>query len=275
MKRLVVIVLAVSAFAGCKKNDMVAGDDDDGSGTPDATIPTMTTDVSTDITADTEWSGLVKVHAAINIDAGVTLTIDPGTVVQLDPTAAFTVKGTVNANGAKNNVVTIGPGTASRFWGDWTLSTGVINMTYVEMKGGGFQISNTGKLVARDSEFSQHTHDLLVMSGGEVDMQYSWIGMPEGQTDTTHCDMHFEGGSPMVTVSHSNISTSAYGIMFYAGTGVNLTYNNWFSNQLDMEKLGNTTGDVSFGWFKVGTPSASSLTANSMATAMVTDAGPR
>jgi hypothetical protein len=54
-----------------------------------------------------------------------------------------------------------------------------------------------------------------------------------------------------------------------------LTYNNWFSNQLDMEKLGNTTGDVSFGWFKVGTPSASSLTANSMATAMVTDAGPR
>jgi hypothetical protein len=196
-------------------------------------------------------------------------------VIQMDPTAAFTVLGTVNVNGAKGNVVTIGPGTASRFWGNWNMASGSVNMTYVESKGGGFEISGTGKLMVRDSEFSQHSHDLLVMSGGEVDMQYSWIGVPEGQTDTTHCDMHVEGGNPMVTVSHTNLSTSAYGIMFYTGTSVNLTYNNWFSNQIDMDKTSGTVGDVSFGWFKAGTPVFTNLTANSMAGGMVADAGPR
>jgi hypothetical protein len=276
MKRLLVVVLAVSAFAGCKKADDATGDDD-GSGMqqPDATIPMMTTDVNADVTSDTTWTGLVKVHKAITIAAGATLTVDPGTVIQMDPTAAFTVLGTVNVNGAKGNVVTIGPGTASRFWGDWNMASGAVNMTYVESKGGGFEISGTGKLMVRDSEFSQHTHDLLVMSGGEVDMQYSWIGVPEGQTDTTHCDMHIEGGNPMVTVSHTNLSTSAYGIMFYTGQSVNLTYNNWFSNQIDMDKTSGTTGDVSFGWFKAGNPAFANLTTNSMATGMVADAGPR
>ncbi|MEO8844253.1 MAG: hypothetical protein ABI591_25495 [Kofleriaceae bacterium] len=273
MKRLLVVVLAVSALVACKKDDAATGDG--GNNSPDATLPTMTTDVNADVTADTTWTGLVKVHKAITIAAGVTLTVDPGTVIQMDPTTGFTVLGTVDVNGAKNNVVTIGPGTASRFWGNWNLASGTVNMTYVESKGGGFSISGTGKLMARDSEFSQHSHDLLVLSGGEVDMQYSWIGLPDGQTDTTHCDMHVEGGNPMVTVSHSNLSTSAYGIMFYAGQSVDLTYNNWFANQTDMDKSGNTTGDVSFGWFKAGNPSKPGLTANSLATGMVADAGPR
>ncbi|HEX7704391.1 MAG TPA: hypothetical protein VF403_26805 [Kofleriaceae bacterium] len=275
MKRLLVVVLAVSAFAACKKaDDGTTGDDGSGS-TPDATIPTMTTDVNADVTSDTTWTGLVKVHTAITIAAGATLTVDPGTVIQMDPTAGFTVLGTVNVNGAKGNVVTIGPGTASRFWGNWNMASGTVNMTYVESKGGGFSVSGTAKLMIRDSEFSQHTHDLLVIGGGEVDMQYSWIGLPDGQTDTTHCDMHVEGGNPMVTVSHSNLSTSVDGIMFYTGQGVNLTYNNWFSNQTDMDKFTATTGDVSFGWFKVGTPTKPNLTTNSMATGMVADAGPR
>jgi hypothetical protein len=275
MKRLLVVVLAISAFAACKKaDDGTTGDD--GSGSPDATIPTMTTDVNADVTSDTTWTGLVKVHKAIAIAAGVTLTVDPGTVIQMDPTAGFTVLGTVNVNGAKGNVVTIGPGTASRFWGDWNMASGAVNMTYVESKGGGFSVSGTAKLMIRDSEFSQHTHDLLVIGGGEVDMQYSWIGVPEGQTDTTHCDIHVEGGNPMVTVSHSNLSTSVYGIMFYTGQGVNLTYDNWFSNSTtNMDKTSGTTGDVSFGWFKGGNPSFANLTENSMATGMVADAGPR
>jgi hypothetical protein len=196
-------------------------------------------------------------------------------VIQFDATAGITVVGTVNVNGVKGNVVTIGPGPTNAFWGDWTLATGTLNMTYVEMKGAGFSISGTGKLMARDSEFSHHTHDLLVVGGGSVDVQYSWIGEPDGTSDTTHCDMHIEGGNPQVTVSHTNISSSAYGVMFYTGQSVNFTYNNWFTNQTDMSKLTPTTGDISFGWFKAGTPTDSNLTKNSMATSMVSDAGPR
>jgi hypothetical protein len=273
MKRLLVTVLAVSAFAACKKADPGGGDD---TMTADAApLPAMTTDVGTDVTADTEWSGLVKVHALINVAAGVTLTVDAGTVIQFDGSAGVNVAGTVDVNGAKGNVVTIGPNPTTAFWSDWRVATGTLNMTYVEMKGAGFQISGTGTLMARDSEFSHHTHDLLVVSGGKVDVQYSWIGEPDGTSDTTHCDMHLEGGNPTVTVSHTNLSSSAYGVMFYTGQSVNFTYDNWFTNSTDMDKFPPTTGDVSFGWFKGGTPTDGNLTKNSMATSMVSDAGPR
>jgi hypothetical protein len=148
-------------------------------------------------------------------------------------------------------------------------------MTYVQQTGGGFGLGGTAHLTVRDSTFSHVTHDLLVISGGTIDMQYSWIGVAEGHPDTTHCDMHIEGGTPIVTVSHSNISTAVYGMMFYAGTGANFTYNNWYSNGTNIDRFPPASGDVSNGYFKAGNPTITGVTANNMATALVTDAGPR
>lgn len=275
MKRLVAAALATLAFAACHKADMTGGDDDDMGTGVDAATQQMATDVTTDVTTNTTWSGLVRIHAPIKVVAGVTLDVAAGSTIQFDGSTGISVLGTVNVNGVKGNVVTIQPASAGHYWSSWGLATGKLNMTYVVSKGGGFSISGTGALMARDSEFSNVSGDLLVASGGTIDMQYSWIGLPEGTADSTHCDMHFEGGNPTVTVSHSNISTSSYAIMFYAGTSVDLTYNNWFGNSIDVDKHGTTTGDVSNGYFKKGNPTGSGLTVNNMATAMIGDAGPR
>jgi hypothetical protein len=280
MKRLVVVMFAVSLVGACQKS---TGDDDDGMGSnneqADAAIPAMTTDVSADVTADTTWSGLIKVHAAISVAAGITLAVDPGSVIQLDAAAGITVNGTVTINGAKGNVVTIGPATGNKFWRQWTVSTGRLNMTYVQQTGGAFSIGGTGKVMARDSELSNagsFPTDLLVVSGGTVDVQYSWLGLPEGQSDITHCDMHFEGSAPLnLTISHTNVSTAAVGIMLYAGMA-DLTFNNWFGNSKDIDRQATGKGDLSNSYFKKGNPTANaSLTQNAMATSMVPDAGPR
>jgi hypothetical protein len=282
MNRLVQVILAVtfvSAIGACQKS---SGDDGGGGSNneqADAAIPAMTTDVSSDVTADTTWTGLIKVHTAIKVATGVTLTVDPGSVIQLDPAAGITVNGTVTINGAKGNVVTIGPATGNKYWRAWTVpGGGMLNMTYVQQTGGAFSISGTGKLMARDSEYSNagNAVDLLVSSGGTIDMQYSWLGEPEGTTDTTHCDMHFEGSAPLnLTISHSNVSTSSYGIMLYAGN-VDLTYNNWFGNSFDIDRQATGMGNLSNSYFKKGNPTASaSLTQANMATSMVADAGPR
>jgi hypothetical protein len=222
---------------------------------------------------------LIKVHTAIKVATGVTLTVDPGSVIQLDPAAGITVNGTVMINGAKGNVVTIGPTTGNHYWRQWTVTTGTLNMSYVQQTGGAFSIGGTGTVMARDSEFSNagaYPTDLLVASGGTIDMQYSWLGVPEGQTDITHCDMHFEGSAPLnLTITHTNVSTASVAIMLYAGNVV-LTNNNWFGNIADIDRQATGKGDVSGGYFKKGNPTASaSLTVNNMATAMVTDAGPR
>jgi hypothetical protein len=185
----------------------------------------------------------------------------------------------VTINGAKGNVVSIGPATGNKYWRQWTVSTGTLNMTYVQQTGGAFSIGGTGKVMARDSEFSNagsFPTDLLVVSGGTIDMQYSWLGLPMGQTDITHCDMHFEGSAPLnLTITHTNVSTAAVAIMLYAGTA-NLTSNNWFGNSQDIDRQAAGKGDVSGGYFKSGNPTASaSLTVANMATSMVADAGPR
>jgi hypothetical protein len=273
------LALATMSVGGCKKADDGTGLGTDGAVTttadPDAYIAETTTNVSMDVTADTTWSGLVKVHSSIAIAPGVTLTIAPGTLITLDATVAITVNGTVLVNGSKGKVVTLQPAAGTHFWNAWEVPTGgTLTLAYVQQTGGGITVSG-GTVTARDSEFSNVTHDLLVVSSGTIDFQYSWIGVAEGQPDTTHCDMHFDGGSPTITVSHSNLSTAAYGVMFYAGQGADFTHDNWFGNTADMSKIGPTTGDISYSYFKGGTPAVSGLTATNMAATMVPDTGPR
>jgi hypothetical protein len=270
MKRAFLITLLL---VGCQK--AANGDDTVVDAPAPGDAPEQVTDVTTNVTTDTTWSGLVKVHNSITVSAGVTLTVAPSTRIQLASAADITVAGTVTIGGTKTGPVVIEDLTPGVYWGVFASTSGTINMTYVQQIGGGFGIGGTAHLTVRDSTFSHVTHDLLVVSGGTIDMQYSGIGVAEGHTDSTHCDMHFEGGTPMITVSHSNISTAVYGMMFYAGPNANFTYNNWFSNTTDIERFPPATGDVSHGYFKAGNPNISGVTANTMSGTIVTDAGPR
>jgi hypothetical protein len=269
-------LVASLAILGCGNDSQVGSDADQGadsSGTADA--PLTTTDVTANITTDTTWSGLVHVKADIAVAAGVTLTVMPHTRIQVAAGDSINVLGTVNVNGVKGGEVYIESLVAADNWDAWLVSSGTLNMTYVIQSGGGITVSGTGKVMARDSHYWQVTHDLLVVSGGTVDMQYSWIGVADGQPNYTHCDMHFEGGS--ITMSHSNVSASLYGVMLYTGNTVDFTYDNWFSNSVDLDILPAPLphADISNSWFKKGNPTNATLTKNNMATSMVADAGPR
>ena len=92
---------------------------------------------------------------------------------------------------------------------------------------------------------------------GSVDMSYSAIGLEPGtRTDTNHCDMHFGGSGTTIKVTHSNISTSAYGLMLYGGNNVDLTLNNWFNNPIQIDTSAGVSGNITGGWFDKGAPTA-------------------
>ena len=85
----------------------------------------------------------------------------------------------------------------------------------------------------------------------------SAIGLEPGTgTDSTHCDIHLGGSGTTVSVTHSNLSTSAYALMLYGGNNVDLRFNNWFNNPIQIDTSAGVTGDISGGWFDKGAPTA-------------------
>ena len=230
------------------------------------------------ITTDTTWTGTVDVTKALTVDPGVTLTITAGTTVRFATGKGINVAGIVDVQGMKGSPVQLSPATAGGHYNGFLVSTnGELKMTYGVQVGGGISV-NGGKLTVTDTSMSQAFGDFLVVGSGTVDVSYSSIGLAAGATDTTHCDMHFsaQNGSS-IKVTHSNISTSDFGVMLYGGPGVDLTYNNWFSNTTDVDASPGAGADLSYGWFEKTPPSSSTLIYNNRATSRlpVGVAGPR
>jgi len=237
------------------------------------------TPMTGDITANTTWSGNVSVPKSIAVATGATLTIAAGTTVKFASGVAITINGKMDVQGVKGNVVTFAPATAGGFYSGFTVSTGgTLAMSYVAQTGGDILV-NGGTATIVDSRMSNASGDLLVVNSGKVDMSYSAIGLePNKGTDSTHCDMHFGGSGATISVTHSNISTSSYGLMLYGGNNVNLTYNNWFNNPIQIDTNAGVSGDISNGWFDKAVPTAgagATLTFNNKAAVRLTDAGPR
>ncbi|HEY1549037.1 MAG TPA: hypothetical protein VGG28_14535 [Kofleriaceae bacterium] len=226
-------------------------------------------------TGDATWSGQIRITASIDIPNGVTITVAAGSTVEVASSASITVDGALAIAGVKGSTVTI-EGLASDTWGFLTVHTGgSVTMSYAEYTGGNIDVQSNGSIMLRDSELSRVVGDLLTSEGGNIDVAYTWLGEPQGQSDTTHCDMHFEDGSPTLSITHTNISTSVYGVMFYAGTNADFTSNNWFSNSIQVDPTAAVTGDFSNGYFDKNPPSGTGITASNLASAMLTDAGPR
>jgi hypothetical protein len=244
---------------------------------PPADAPDTITDVTANITADTTWSGLIRIQNDITVAAGVKVTVEPRSLIEVAAGVTITVAGTIEVDGVKDGIVTIRDLVANENWNAFKVDTGTLNLAYAVMTGGGITVSNTGHVIASDTRMSTVSHDLLVISGGTIDIQYSWIGLAAGLTDTTHCDMHIQGGGPTVTVTHSNLSTAVYGVMLYTGTGVDFTYDNWFGNATDIDETVGppVSADISNSWFEAGVPTYSGLTKTNMASSQVADAGPR
>jgi hypothetical protein len=44
--------------------------------------------------------------------------------------------------------------------------------------------------------------------------------------------------------------------MLYGGNNVDLTYNNWFNNPIQIEATAGVSANISYGWFDKGAPSS-------------------
>ena len=206
------------------------GDGPDGGGDDLDAAPGNVTTVAGTITQSATWSGTIDVTGSTTIMAGATITVSAGTTIKLAVGTTILVRGTLAVEGTSAGKVTIKPAQAGGFHGGFAAdSGGRLTFSYVVLTGGGVHLSTGGTAIIVDSKMAHASGDLLTMDGGTVDMQYSQIGVDPGQSDTTHCDMHFDGTST-IRVTHSNITTSAYGVMFYGGTGAVFTSDNWYAN---------------------------------------------
>jgi hypothetical protein len=232
------------------------------------------------ITTDTTWTGTVDVARPMTVDPGVTLTIASGTTVRLAASTGIHVAGVVDVQGTKAAPVHLSPANAGgHHYGFVVPTNGELRMAYGVQVGGGISVEG-GTITVTDTLMSRSLGDFLVADAGTVDVSYSAIGLEPGAgMDTSHCDLHFGGTSGSTfKVTHSNISTSLYGVMLYGGPGVDLTYNNWFSNDLDVDTLPGAGADVSYGWFEKGAPVAgggATLIYDNRAAQRLVDAGPR
>jgi hypothetical protein len=236
--------------------------------------------VSGTIAASDSWSGIVNITGDTIINPGVTITVQPGTTINVGSKPALTifVKGALDIEGTSASTVAVQPDVANGRWNRFVvLNGGQLTAHYMVLNGGGFNLVG-GKVTLIDSTMSRASGDLLE-GNGSADVEYSSIGLEPGNADSTHCDMHFNPGANQLKVTHTNISTAVYGMMFYGGTGSDFTYDNWFSNQINVETLAQfpVSGDFSHGWFSRGAPSGRGVTVNSLASDRlpVGQAGPR
>lgn len=226
--------------------------------------------ISGNISESTTWAGDLTISGITTIDPGVTVTVAAGTHLTMKSTAALQIKGILDAQGTSAENVTIEPETTG-FNGIVISSGGELKYSYVVQTGGNITTQG-GKATIVDSKMSHAAGDFLVMSGGAIDVSYSAIGVEAPATDTTHCDMHFGGTGNVIKFTHSNVSSSSYGIMFYGGMGADFTYTNWFGNTIDVDTDQATpvSGDFSMGWFEKGAPTGQGITANNISATRLT-----
>jgi hypothetical protein len=254
--------------SGSGSNPGALNDGDPGDGTGPVTS------VSGHITANATWIDVVHVVGDLTIDPGVTLQVAAGTTVDVASGTGITVLGTLDIQGVKASKVAFRWATPGENWYGLAIpGGGAMTASYLVQVGGGTAISGTGHVTLVNTQMSHAGGDFLVMSGGTLNMTYSAIGLELGQSDDTHCDMHVSG-PVVITASHSNFSTSSYGLMFYGGSNADFRSTNWFGNAIDIDRQGAAvTGNFSGSYFASGAPSYVGFTTQDMATSRVPDAG--
>jgi hypothetical protein len=202
------------------------------------------------------------------VDANIILTIPAGATVKFAPSASLEVRGTVLVQGLKASPVQLSPATTGGTYGGLSVPAGgTLTMSYAVQVGGPIEV-NGGTLTVTDSLMSQSLGDFLTVGAGKATVSFSAIGIEPGAgTNTIHCNMHFGGTGTTISITHSTIAGSPYGLMLYGGTNVDLTSNNWISNGIQVDTSPGVVGDVSNGFFDKNPPTpvaGSTLTRNTL-----------
>ena len=268
MRKLSAIVLFT--LAGCSIGD----DPPKGDEHPDA----APVEVTGTITSDTTWSGTMRFTGVTVIAPMVTVTVEPGTVLEFAQAAGIRVEGALLANGTSAGKIIGKVADGGSVWGPLEVY-GFVRMTYASFTGGSITTNGTlANLEISDSKMFKAAGDYIIMNGGSINMQYSQLGPDAGETDTTHCNLHINS-STTVSIVRSNIAGAPFGVMFYGGVGSNFQLNNWYGNSTkDVDTKSGVDGNFSYGWFERGAPMAgpgATITADNLATEKLTQAGPR
>ncbi|MEJ7602618.1 MAG: hypothetical protein WKG01_32300 [Kofleriaceae bacterium] len=284
MRKLALLALCLPLVA-CVVGSDPGGGDGDGDGGGGGGGSGSANGLSGHITANTEWSGTVKLNGktsdggAVTIDPGVTVTVAAGTVINFAPASRLDIKGTLDVNGSAAAKVTLQtePGAGVNHGGLHVYGT--LTMDYAVQTGGGIYTNAGATATITDSALSKVSGDFLVMNGGAVTASYSNFG--SGPGDSTHCQLHFGGTGNTISITKSNINTAPYGLMFYSGTNAIFTANNWEAGPTpnkDVDTMPGVSGDFSNSYFAAGPPVAgtgATITANNLSATRLLDAGPR
>jgi hypothetical protein len=111
----------------------VPGPNDHSTPTPDAGgapisqpdllgVPPM--DVTGGVTADTTWMGVINVKADVPVSAGVTLTVNPGTVINISAGFGITISGTLKVMGTTASPALFNPAVSGMAWKGITVASG-------------------------------------------------------------------------------------------------------------------------------------------------------
>jgi hypothetical protein len=274
MKTSRLILALVLPLAACT----VGGTGDDMNPPPgDDTAPTT---LAGSVSTDTMVSGPVTLLNDTTVEAGVTLTIAAGTVLDAQTAKKISVKGTLLIQGVAGQEVQIAPATGGA-WAGFVVETGgsadiayvtghdVANFLYsksgstatidhVTMTNAGKATQVEGMVTITKSSFQGNT-GINVLTTGNISATDSTFQGTSGdtivQTGGTLVLDHIAVGSSStgndhcamhinagsdVTVSYSNIMDTTVGLMIGGTDGASYSYNN-FSNLTNLEDISSDT----------------------------------
>jgi len=168
------------------------------------------TNVSSNVTTNTEWTvagSPYVITAAISVNSGVTLTVDPGVVVEFASGNYLTVNGTLTAAGTAASPISFTSASATPAAGDWgfvsfTAGASASQLSYVTFQYGGG--SGWGAMVFVQGSSPTFDH-VTIASSSSVGF---W--------------MNTSGGAP--TISNSTFSNNgSYGLNLAAANTVSLS----------------------------------------------------
>ena len=281
MRKILAVAFATSLFAACTVGDDPV-DPGDGDEHPDDMNPMPNPNptgegLSGTIASDMTLSGAVRVKGATTIPAGVTVTVAAGSTIDFVNGSNFIVAGTLRMEGTAAAKITARAEAGSTGWNGISVS-GTLDIKYGVFTGGRIYTNgNTASLTIADTKMYQAAGDYIIMDGGSINMTYSQLGAAQGETDTTHCNLHINAATS-ITITNNNINNAPYGAMFYGGVNANFQNNNWYgANTKDIDTSSGVSGNITGSWFEKGAPTAgpgATLT-GTVATAKLTNVGPR
>ena len=202
--RLSLAGLALSFSAACTVGSLGGPDPGPGSGSdPGSGSNPQSGQISGNITSDQTWSGTITIAGNTTINAGVTVTVSAGTMIEGAQNASVHVAGTLDIQGTKASVVTILPKSGVQTWPGFVADQGgAVNMSYVmgsniativychagatcnldhvDFQQMGNAVVAEGTAVITASRLSQVTDGGLLIQGGDLKVVDTYLSVAGG-----------------------------------------------------------------------------------------------